>query len=554
MPRFTKRYGDVGETKAGGATYTPTELADFVADQMLQVADLPTTRPLRILDPALGHGELLHSLLARLDVAVEVFGFETDAAALKVTTERLSKSFPSAILNLTQGSFLDHVLDDFGGGLFAGGEQYDLIIANPPYVRTQIIGAERAQLLAKQFGLSGRVDLYHAFLLGMARVVSPTGTAGIIVSNRFMTTRGGASTRAALLAELNLRRIFDLGDTKLFDAAVLPAVLVARGGRTLPSEQPEFCTIYETNEQAGHCVSHLIEAIVHEGISENADGRRFKVAHGRLDNGGDDAGIWRLGSETVNAWLLQVAERTWGVFGDIGKVRVGVKTTADKVFLPKVWQDELELLRPVTTHHFARRFRPLPLTRKILYPHEVIDGRKRAIPLARFPRTRAYLEMHRPDLEARTYVIEAGREWYEIWVPQNPADWQAPKLVFRDISEKPTFWMDLTGSVVNGDCYWLTGKEDLLWLALAVANSTFIERFYDHRFNNKLYAGRRRFITQYVELFPLPNPNGPIGQDIIARTRRLYELVPNENGVAAEQEQELDQLVWRAFGLSPEEA
>ena len=77
-----------------------------------------------------------------------------------------------------------------------------------------------------------------------------------------------------------------------------------------------------------------------------------------------------------------------------------------------------------------------------------------------------------------------------------------PKLVFRDISEQPTFWLDFEGSVVNGDCYWLTpesqGSDDRLWLAAAVANSTFIESFYDHRFNNKLYAGRRRFITQYV--------------------------------------------------------
>ena len=68
--------------------------------------------------------------------------------------------------------------------------------------------------------------------------------------------------------------------------------------------------------------------------------------------------------------------------------------------------------------------------------------------------------------------------------------------------------MDLDGTIVNGDCYWLAATDDkttvLLWLALAVGNSSFIEAFYDRRFNNKLYAGRRRFITQYVEHFPIP--------------------------------------------------
>jgi hypothetical protein len=153
-------------------------------------------------------------------------------------------------------------------------------------------------------------------------------------------------------------------------------------------------------------------------------------------------------------------------------------------------------------------------------------------------------------------VIEAGRRWYEIWVPQNPQAWNAPKLVFRDISERPTFWIDLEGSVVNGDCYWLApGREDdrdLLWLACAVANSTFSESFYDRRFNNKLYAGRRRFITQYVEQFPLPDPALPLSRNIITRAQAIYEA--NHAPQVKEMEHELDRLVWQAFGLSVEEA
>lgn len=148
-------------------------------------------------------------------------------------------------------------------------------------------------------------------------------------------------------------------------------------------------------------------------------------------------------------------------------------------------------------------------------------------------------------------MIEAGRHWYEIWVPQNPADWPGPKLVFRDISEQPTFWMDLEGTVVNGDCYWLTGDENLLWLAVGVANSTFIERFYDLRFNNKLYAGRRRFITQYVEQFPLPDPESSGAREIATACRDLYMRLADGPDPALEQR--IDRMVWAAFGLPVEE-
>jgi hypothetical protein len=110
--------------------------------------------------------------------------------------------------------------------------------------------------------------------------------------------------------------------------------------------------------------------------------------------------------------------------------------------------------------------------------------------------------------------------------------------------------------VVNGDCYWLACRDnvqvDLLWLALAVGNSKFIETFYDHRFHNRLYAGRRRFITQYVEEFPLPNPNNGLGKAIIETAKRVYALTPSSE--ADTLKWELDKMVWRAFGLTDEKA
>jgi hypothetical protein len=286
------------------------------------------------------------------------------------------------------------------------------------------------------------------------------------------------------------------------------------------------------------------------------------VRHGVLDASGDGGDVWRLASESGDEWLATVDRHAWKRFGEIGKIRVGVKTCADKIFIRHDWDSAFgaerpELLRPLTTHHGAGRFRAtLPKkVRAILYPHEVMQGNRQAILLESYPKSRAYLESHRAALESRSYVMDARRRWYELWVPQDPQAWGAPKLVFRDISERPTFWIDLSGSVVNGDCYWLAAsrgeKADLLWLAAAVANSTFAEAFYDHRFNNKLYAGRRRFITQYVEQFPLPDPVLPLSQDIIARAKTIYEA--NHAPEAQNMEHELDKLVWRAFGLGDEE-
>jgi len=559
-----QRYRFVTQEKSGGATYTPVLLADFVAEQIADAARFAPGSRISILDPAIGDGALLISLLNKLrmrDIGkITVHGFETDAAALKRARQNLRAAFPDLELRFKLGNFLEYAVAQAQKP--ARRQQFfDLVIANPPYVRTQIMGSKQAQRLGSTFGLTGRVDLYHAFLIGIAKVLRPDGTAGIIVSNRFMTTRGGASIRAAMRERLSLHHIWDLGDTKLFDAAVLPAVILAHGSGREEASNPAFTSIYETADAALSLASDPIAALRESGAVTLDDGRRFRVQHGRLQDPDHASSIWRLATDSGDAWLAAVAARTWGTFRDIGKIRVGVKTCADSVFIRDDWSDfpgeRPELLRPLTTHHGATRFRSLPASkpRAILYPHENAGGKRRAIDLRLYPNSRAYLQRHRKALETRKYVIEAGRRWYEIWVPQDPDLWRAPKLIFRDISESPTFWLDLAGTVVNGDCYWLTPARaedhELLWLAAAVANSTFAEAFYDHRFNNKLYAGRRRFITQYVEQFPLPDPAAPLSRRIIAGAKAVYAA--NGAAKATAMQREIEAMVWQAFGLGVEE-
>lgn len=566
-----RRYQIVTEEKAGGATYTPAILADFVADKMLELWN-PSPETVKVLDPAIGDGQLLLSLLERLTkkttAPILVYGFDTDALALAQAKQRIQARFPNARLHLQHKNFLQHVLDapaSHALPLFqepSAPEKFELIIANPPYVRTQIMGAEQAQILADAFGLAGRVDLYQAFLIAIARVLCVHGIAGLIVSNRFMTTKGGAALRSALRAKFSLRHVWDLGDTKLFGAAVLPAVIVAEGRNGEICGTPAFTSVYETNDQAIAEASDAIAALSMSGIVALRDGRRFRVQHGELDTSGNIEDLWRIATAESDSWLATVAKHTWRTFRDIGKIRVGVKTCADKIFIRSDWHtlpesQRPELLRPLITHHSAGRFRSIKpkKARAILYPHESESGQRRPADLSRNPNSSAYLEAHRSALEARTYVIQGGRRWYELWVPQDPAAWAAPKLVFRDISERPTFWLDFDGCIVNGDCYWLIpdreGDEDALWLAAAVANSTFIEAFYDHRFNNKLYAGRRRFITQYVEQFPLPDLNTPLAREIVKTARAIYDRAGTCDVAAIEAK--LDEMVWRAFGLRVEE-
>ncbi len=521
------RYSNESKEKVNGVVYTPTLLADYLSDEMIKYShfNFKKNKKVKVLDPAVGEGELLVSLISRLlkvsaDLKIEVVGYEMDGLVADTTRKSLSNMFPNTSIDIVVGDFLDSA--------DAIETKFDFIIANPPYIRTQILGADKAQEIAKKMNLSGRVDIYYAFLIYMKQMLSRDGISGYITSNKFFSIKSGASVRKFMLNNYCIYSVVDFGDTKLFSASVLPCTVVFSLGKT-ESDEAKFTSIYEErNEKSNKSFDNIFDVIDKEGLFAINDGRSFSIQQGVLRTRSKDF-IWTLASKENNDWLDKVESNTWLHFSDIGKIRVGIKTTADNIFIGDDWTDEkadLEWLQPLITHRDAGQIiSEHNMGWKVLYTHTMLNGKKIALNIEEYPKTKAYLEQHYEQLAGRKYVKEAHRNWYEIWVPQNPAAWAKRKIVFRDISERPEFWLDETGAVVNGDCYWIeidTGIfEDVIYLALAVANSKFIEKYYDTKFNTKLYSGKRRYMSQYVEQFPIPYMNTKEAQKAIDIVKKI---------------------------------
>jgi hypothetical protein len=121
--------------------------------------------------------------------------------------------------------------------------------------------------------------------------------------------------------------------------------------------------------------------------------------------------------------------------------------------------------------------------------------------------------------------------------------------VFPDISPEPLFFLDRDGRLVDGNCYWITLKpgvdERLLYLLLAVANSSLLAKYHDLAFNNRLYARRRRYITQYVARYRYPDPRRQASRQLMS----LVEQACDAREAAPDLERRVDELVEFAFGI-----
>ena len=276
---------------------------------MVAAAALPQTGEIRILDPAVGDGVLLDALVRSLPEQdwprLQVFGFDANAEAIRIVASRLHRAYPTVGIHLQQEDFLSHIIETGDAdNLFAGLDPesaFHFIIANPPHVRMQIMGDEEAQRLAEHFGLTGSVDLYYPFLLGIAEVLAEDGVAGVITANSDLTGASGQSVREALLTRFRIQHVWDLGDTSLFDAAAAPSVLVAKGRHRQADAQGwlpaiPYTAIHPTDAAAEMQAEDVLAAFEtgDNTVVSIADGRRFRVQHGTVDNGGNVQACWRL--------------------------------------------------------------------------------------------------------------------------------------------------------------------------------------------------------------------------------------------------------------------
>ncbi len=559
------------QIKNTGATFTPKELSDFLAEKLTAYA---TDSNLMVLDPACGEGELLMAIGDKLNHAhlnFKLTGYDANAQYLSFAKERMLR-FGVEKTELVCGDFLQAidisqdqgVLDLFSNKKSLVNGAFDIVIANPPYVRTQILGAEQAQELAKKFNLKGRVDLYYPFLMAMTESLKEGGILGVITSNRYLSTKSGESIRQFLSQNYEILELIDLGDTKLFDAAVLPAIFI---GRKLKQKKPspaKFIKIYE--ELNGYKGDLIFANSIYDVLLSGQSGyftigqKRYKKSSGALKYAINSTSTWEMFSGDESNWVTMINEAAKNRVEDFFKVRVGIKSTADKVFISDKWEalgenkPEDDLLKDLISQENIEPWNATDNFKlKVLYPHIDVNGAKSTVDIDGFPKAKNYFLQHEMTLKARKYLMDAGRQWFELWVSHKPNNWQYPKLVFPDISLKPRFYFDKGGKIVNGNCYWIMAINDIevekLLLIQGIANSKLMTKYHDLVFNNKLYSGRRRYFTQYVEKYPMPDFNAPISKEIISLVKQLNDS--NDKDITKELMHQLEIKVAESFGVAP---
>jgi adenine-specific DNA-methyltransferase len=603
------------QRKLLGIHYTPDSVIDYIVRNTivnyLKKNDFMALRQIKILDPACGSGlfllkafDLLCSLwqqqfgkLTANDIRYilenNLFGVDIEPKAIQEAKQQLenkahSHGVKKVRLSLQQGDVLLNELthrqinllsdnpktfnwqENFITVFAQGG--FDCIIGNPPYIRIQHVQPEerRIQYVEQYQTARGQFDLGGLFIELGYDLLKPEGQIGYIVSNKLLTTQGAKALRTYILEHYNLIEMLDLTDTKLFKAAILPMILIME--KQVSNSNPFLYTSIQEMRTPPNTyikVNDLFELLNQPPKSRcewiKWQQRYFQMEQFEIAKPTLNQSVWTFHAPYEHQLIEKLKKNALCTLGDISqKISVGLKTTADNVFIKPMTLDfinqnhlESNVVFPLLESHNVSKWHcHWQETRDlyVLYPYHYQNNKLLPIDLNLYPNTQQYLLSHKKQLEARAYLKKSGRQWYEIWVHQSPADFKALKIITPDISTHNCFALDNKGFFVNGTCFYILLKEvsiEHYLLVLSLLNSSVLEFFHKVTSGNTLYSKRFRYWTSYLKSYPIPDfqkaSSITIVDKLITNTKKLLQSTDKKEQEVLEKNN--DQLVYRWFGL-----
>lgn len=567
-----------------GVFYTPAPLAEWMVRRSLHSCKtIGFPRP-TLLDPACGAGAFL--LAARKILAEQgasnslsvLHGVDLDESALT--------SLRSELLNRTDSSHAATIASNIlhGDALTGAGWQsssdnldglnwgtsfpniranggFDLVIANPPYLREKDARAEFERIALSDWGRrhkEPRMDLWHYFLHRALDLVRPGGIVCFLVNSYWTQATGARKLIARLAAETTLLDIVDFGNLPLFDNVQgRHMVFWLQSDRTdrpcrirrikessLPSGLHSLLNSIDspdrsdfTEWQLDHADLYTAGRLTLEKMPPFPDGSsplgdHFEVRQGIAEN-----------PPTITRRHIELYPNRWPVGTGVFVL------TREEVAELGLSPIETKLLRPYwETREIDRYSAPAHPTRSILYLTP-----KTAPDIDSLPNIKRHLIRFRELLDPRREVARGVIRWWHLHWPREERLFHAPRIVSLQMGARPRFVYCTEVAAVGFSCHVILPKSDLTWslpALTAILNSNPAEQWFARTAKRR---GKKYDIGgNILKDFPLPL-YAPEIDDELARLavlrQRLHVSSPTDRAIE-KLESEIDTITESLFNQS----
>lgn len=420
---------------------------------------------------------------------------------------------------------------------------FDIMLANPPYVRQELLKPEYKTLLKANYPEvhAGTADLYVYFYARALHLTKPAGMVVFISSNKFMRAGYGEKLRRHLTTTTTLRALIDYGDLPLFTATAYPCIVATRAAAPGTDAAPQTLVI-----------DTLADV---EKTGEVMQQRAWALAQTALRPDG-----WALERPETLALLTKLRKAGTPLREYIGgRFYRGILTGLNEAFivdeqtkaaLIAAHPSSAEVLKPFLRGRDVKRWRVDYQGRYLIKIESSANKRhpwsgksKQAaeeIFKQTYPAIHAHLEPHREALIKR---LDQGEYFWELRSCSYWEEFERPKIMYQEIATFQSFAFDEQGLYSNNKAFILP-VDDLFLLGLL--NSKLVWFFLGQTVS-KLRGGAYAMQLPYVEQIPVPD--GDERSEIAALVQALLARQAAGEDVAA-LEAAIDAAVYRLFGVT----
>jgi adenine-specific DNA-methyltransferase len=419
--------------------------------------------------------------------------------------------------------------------VFREKDGFDIVIANPPYVRHELISDQKPDLKANFPDVyDGMADLYVYFYARGLDLLHKNGMLSFISSNKFMRAGYGKNLRQYLTEKTTIQSIIDIGDLPVFEAIAYPCIVVT--SKALPREE-HSSQVLSVKE---------LELALH--LEEEAPHKTWKMHQHDLRTDG-----WNL-QNTVVLRLIEKLRATGTPLTDVvqGCFYRGMVTGSNEAFvIDEATRKKIVSADPKSVKIIKPWLRGRDIKKwEINWEHLYLLYIPWDFQIEKYPAVKTHLKQYQELLSNRPEVKQGNFPWFALsrFASEFVEDFNKPKIIYQEIATSQAFTYTESPFYLNNKCYFIPTTD--LYL-LGVLNSK-IAWFILGHIVSKLQQGAYALQSPYMSQFPVPTTSTRERTNIAKTAKRLLEL----RGAGEESttlETELNERVYRLFGLSKEE-
>jgi hypothetical protein len=385
---------------------------------------------------------------------------------------------------------------------------FDVVIGNPPYVRSEHFSAIKPWLKKRYTVFDGGADLYCYFYERALQILKDNGRLGFISSCGFFKTTFGELLRQHLRRNVVFECGIDFGDARIFEGVTTyPAVLTVR--KQKPAQPYEISFL----NYSGNGVDDLTSAFKADSFlfpSERLDRARW---HFEIQN------LWQLRTSLERASKMQL--------GSISSPVSGIKTGLTKAFVISettkshlISQDprSVELIRSWTVGDDLARWAPEQAKEYLLFLpkgwtkaqlHQTDELKAWSKFEGRYGAVASWLKTFETEARSRS---DKGDFWWELRACDYYDLFDEALVTYPEMSQGPKFSLKRKGVVSNNKTFLIPKSNPA---TLAFLNSQ-VSWFLLSGICTALRGGQWRLELRadFLKELPLPDFHNPLSRKL----------------------------------------